>query len=168
MTAHMFFSACPFTPHFSNIFLLIILLLFWTLANICSGAKCLLTLEISQISIKLDIEYHRQASGRVCVCKCIEVNEKPEPCSVLLRSTLTAASHAPRGSRLGSVHQISGSDSLQSWPKWNHLVLIRDSGWSSSSESCEALAASWLQFCGTRTKYTNISSVITCQVEQAI
>lgn len=34
--------------------------------------------------------------------------------------------------------------------------------------SCEVLAVSRLHFCGTRTKYTNISSVIACQVEQAI
>lgn len=34
--------------------------------------------------------------------------------------------------------------------------------------SCEVLAVCRLQLCGTRTKYTNISSVITCQVEQAI
>lgn len=34
----------------------------------------------------------------------------------------------------------SGSDFFQSWPKWKHLVLIRDSGCDSCSGSCEDLA----------------------------
>ena len=69
---------------------------------------------------------------------------------------------------LGRERPISGSDFFQSWPKWKHLVLIRDSGCDSCSGSCEDLAVGCNADCGTRTKYTNISTVIMCQVKQAI
>lgn len=69
---------------------------------------------------------------------------------------------------LGRERPVSGSDFFQSWPKWKHLVLIRDSGCDSCSGSCEDLAVSCNADCGTRTKYTNISTVIMCQVKQAI
>lgn len=69
---------------------------------------------------------------------------------------------------LGRERPISGSDFFQSWPKWKHLVLIRDSGCDSCSGSCEDLAVVRNADCGTRTKYTNISTVIMCQVKQAI
>lgn len=69
---------------------------------------------------------------------------------------------------LGRERPISGSDFFQSWPKWKHLVLIRDSGCDSCSGSCEDLAVGCIADCGTRTKYTNISTVIMCQVKQAI
>lgn len=62
----------------------------------------------------------------------------------------------------------SGSDFFQSWPKWKHLVLIRDSGCDSCSGSREDLAVGCNAGRGTRTKYTNISTVIMCQVKQAI
>ena len=69
---------------------------------------------------------------------------------------------------LGRERPISGSDFFQSWPKWKHLVLIRVSGCDSCSGSCEDLAVACNAACGTRTKYTNISTVIMCQVKQAI
>ena len=74
----------------------------------------------------------------------------------------------PAAVGLGRERPISGSDFFQSWPKWKHLVLIRDSGCDSCSGSCEDLAVSCNADCGTRTKYTNISTVIMCQVKQAI
>lgn len=74
----------------------------------------------------------------------------------------------PSAVGLGRERPISGSDFFQSWPKWKHLVLIRDSGCDSCSGSCEDLAVGCNADCGTRTKYTNISTVIMCQVKQAI
>ena len=71
-------------------------------------------------------------------------------------------------SRAWQGEAVSGSDFFQSWPKWKHLVLIRDSGCDSCSGSCEDLAVGCNADCGTRTKYTNISTVIMCQVKQAI
>lgn len=74
----------------------------------------------------------------------------------------------PAAAGLGRERPHSGSDFFQSWPKWKHLVLIRDSGCDSCSGSCEDLAVGCNADCGTRTKYTNISTVIMCQVKQAI
>lgn len=74
----------------------------------------------------------------------------------------------PTAAGLGRERPHSGSDFFQSWPKWKHLVLIRDSGCDSCSGSYEDLAVGRNADCGTRTKYTNISTVIMCQVKQAI
>lgn len=74
----------------------------------------------------------------------------------------------PAAVGLGRERPVSGSDFFQSWPKWKHLVLIRASGCDSCSGSCEDLAVGCNADCGTRTKYTNISTVIMCQVKQAI
>lgn len=70
--------------------------------------------------------------------------------------------------RFGGKRPVSASDFFQSWPKRQHLVLIRDFGCDNCSERCEDLAAACIANRGTRTKYTNISTVIMCQVKQAI
>lgn len=95
---------------------------------------------------------------------------KPKESLFFSTMSMSALPHManPSAVGLGRERPISGSDFFQSWPKWKHLVLIRDSGCDSCSGSCEDLAVVSNADCGTRTKYTNISTVIMCQVKQAI
>lgn len=94
--------------------------------------------------------------------------KKKKPFFGALRMSALPHMANPTAAGLGREKPHSGSDFFQSWPKWKHLVLIRDSGCDSCGGSCEDLAVGCNADCGTRTKYTNISTVIMCQVKQAI
>lgn len=97
----------------------------------------------------------------------LDLNKKKASLGAMRMSALPHMAN-PAAAGLGRERPHSGSDFFQSWPKWKHLVLIRDSGCDSCSGSCEDLAVGCNADCGTRTKYTNISTVIMCQVKQAI
>lgn len=105
--------------------------------------------------------------GRLDSVAHLGLNQKKASFGTMSMSALPHMAN-PTAVGLGRERPISGSDFFQSWPKWKHLVLIRDSGCDSCSGSCEDLAVSCNADCGTRTKYTNISTVIMCQVKQAI